>query len=130
MPESRFEPVALPELPFSANLQAHCLSCEDAWEDYPWGEIVYKVGSKIFTFLGVNGALNGVTVKATLEDADFLCQLPHIERARYVGKYGWVSVKVEDEPAYEHARELIAMSYELVRKRPKRASGAQGNRHV
>jgi predicted DNA-binding protein (MmcQ/YjbR family) len=119
MPESRFPAVELPDTPYARDLQTYCLAFDDAWEDYPWGEIVYKVGTKIFTFMGIGGGMTGVTVKSTPDDADFLCQLPHIERARYIGKHGWVSVKVEDEASWLHARELIATSYDLVHKRPR-----------
>lgn len=115
MPESRFPPVALPETPFSRELQRYCLSFEGAWEDYPWGDIVYKVGGRIFCFLGIGGGMAGVTVKATHEDADALCQLPHIEPARYIGRHGWVSVAIEDAAVLGQAFDLIAESYRLVR---------------
>jgi predicted DNA-binding protein (MmcQ/YjbR family) len=115
MPESRFPPVALPENMLAHELQRFCLSLDGAWEDYPWGDIVFKVGTKMFAALGVTGALGSLTVKATLEDQDALVQLPHIEKARYVGKHGWITVTLSDEATLAHAFDLIAESYHLVR---------------
>jgi len=103
------------------DLQRFCLSFEGAWEDYPWGDIVYKVGSKIFCFLGIGEGMAGVTVKATQDDADALCQLPHIERARYIGRHGWVTVQIEDEGTLGQAFDLIDASYRLVRGNRRRA---------
>jgi predicted DNA-binding protein (MmcQ/YjbR family) len=120
MPDSRFPPVELPDTPVARELQRFCLSFEGAWEDYPWGDVVYKVGSKIFCFLGFlggNSGLAGVTVKATQDDADALCHLPHIDRARYIGRHGWVSVSIEDEGVLGQAFDLIDASYQLVRGR-------------
>ncbi|HLF76754.1 MAG TPA: MmcQ/YjbR family DNA-binding protein [Dehalococcoidia bacterium] len=112
MSESRFPPVALPDTPFAKELQTHCLSFDGAWEDYPWGDIVYKVGKKMFAAIG--GSPVSVTIKATPDDASVLTQMPNIERARYVGQYGWVTVSVADEATLDMAQDLIAASYDLV----------------
>ena len=119
VPESRFPFVELPSHPLAKQLQAYCLSFDGAWEDYPWGDIVYKVGAKMFAATGPSLPVE-FTVKATRDDADVLVQLPHISRARYIGQHGWVTVHVEDEAALEQAKDLIASSYKLVAPRKRR----------
>ncbi|HWC28527.1 MAG TPA: MmcQ/YjbR family DNA-binding protein [Dehalococcoidia bacterium] len=115
MPESRFPRVELPESRLAQELQRHCLTFEGAWEDYPWGDVVYKTGTKMFAGLGVHEGVASITLKATLEDQDALVQLPHIEKARYVGLQGWITVTVADDESLAHAIDLVAESYRLVR---------------
>lgn len=126
MTESRFPPVALPDSPFAADLKRYCLDLPDAWEDYPWGDIVYKVGSKMFAATGPDLPLT-VTVKAQPEDAEELIEFPHISTAPYIGRHGWVSVVIEDEAALDQALALVHMSYDLVRRggSRKRQRGAE-----
>ena len=121
--ESRFPPVELPDHPYARELKAYCLDLPDAWEDYPWGDVVYKVGTKMFVGLGTTEPVS-VTVKATPEDAAVLVQMPHISVAPYVGRYGWVTVAIEDDDALDQAMALISMSYDLVKE-----GGSRKRRH-
>ncbi len=92
-----------------------------AVEDHPWGETVFKVGGKIFIFLGCPPG-RSVTVKARTEDLDGLLQLSNVQPAAYIGRYGWVRVAVDDDASLGLALDLLDQSYEQVRsKLPKRA---------
>lgn len=104
---------------FAERLKAHCTAKDGAWEDHPWGDFVYKVGKKLFVGIGEDEPVR-VTVKAAPEDLDGLLTLPFIERAAYVGRYGWITVTISDEEQLELALDLIDTSYTLVRGKRKR----------
>lgn len=91
----------------------------DAVEDHPWGETVFKVRGKIFTFLSPPDRA-ALTVKADPDELEALLSMPFVERAPYVGRYGWIRVTVEDEEGLALALELIETSYGLIRKPKKR----------
>jgi predicted DNA-binding protein (MmcQ/YjbR family) len=125
MPESRHPPVALPDEPFVSDVQAYCLAFDGAYEDYPWGEVVYKVGAnKMFAAIGGRAGLH-LTVKATPADAEVLVQLPGIEKAAYIGRWGWVTLTIMDAATWSQARELIAQSYALVAPKRRRKPGSR-----
>jgi predicted DNA-binding protein (MmcQ/YjbR family) len=120
---AHFPPVPLPDSPFAADIQACCVALDGAYEDYPWGQVAYKVGTKMFAaFSGLPvDATNPLrlTLKATLDDQAALVQFSHIEPASYVGRYGWITVRITGPDTLAHALELIEQSYALVA--PKRA---------
>ena len=93
-------------------LRAHCMAKDGATEDYPWGDVVWKVKGKLFAGTGQTGV--SVTVKATLDKQAALIQHPDIEVAKYVGKYGWVTVNLRSSETLELALELIDESYDAV----------------
>ena len=92
---SRYPPVLLPDSDYARALQAHCLALDGAWEDYPWGDVVFKVGAKMFAATGASLPVR-VTVKATKDDAAVLAGLPIVAPARYIGRHGWVTITVAE----------------------------------
>src|SRR5262245_26101823 len=116
---SRFPSVPPPPSRFFPALREVCLSRPGAWEDYPWGETVYKAGKKIFaSFHQPEGGDLRVGLKATLEDQAALVLMPGIERAAYIGRHGWITATVSDEASFELVRDLTLASYALVKNPP------------
>jgi predicted DNA-binding protein (MmcQ/YjbR family) len=99
-------------------LWEHCAAKPEAVEDHPWGDTVFKVKGKIFAFLSDPASPDvGVTLKPDGEELDALLGLPFIRKAAYVGRFGWVSVSIENEESLELALSLIDDSYDIVSKR-------------
>ena len=75
-------------------LRALDLSLPEATEQETWGEATFRVRGKIFVTIGSSG--EGAGVKATLCDQAALVALypEAFSVARYVGRYGWVSVNL------------------------------------
>jgi predicted DNA-binding protein (MmcQ/YjbR family) len=99
--------------PYFRALWKHCAAKPEAVEDHPWGETVFKVGGKVFAFLGSPDA-SRVTVKVAPDQIDGLLALPFIQRSPYIGRYGWLSVTVADDDALALAHELVDGSYETI----------------
>ena len=82
-------------------LLAHCLAKPGAWEDEPWeGDVVAKVGSKIFAFLGAGApsgqpAPSGSSAALPREAADeWLLRYPDDASVMpYIGRFGWNSLR-------------------------------------
>lgn len=92
-----------------ARLQRHSLDKPGAVEEYPWGDVAWKVRGKLFAVTGQGAA--GVTVKASLEDQAVLVQHRAIRIAPYVGRFGWVSIEIDDAETLALACKLIDESY-------------------
>ena len=103
-------------------LVAYCLAKPGAVEDEPWeGDVVAKVGGKIFAFLGGGGL--GVKCGATEDEAaELRHRYPeHVTVMPYIGRHGWNSVRVDGTIPDEELRELVDESYAaIVAKLPKR----------
>ena len=110
-----------------AALRKAALAAPGAWEDHPWGETVYKVGKKIFIFLGVDkgdGALH-LTVKLPDSAEAALTMFSFCAPTGYgLGKSGWVSstfARGEDVPL-PMLLEWMEESYRAVApKKPRKA---------
>jgi predicted DNA-binding protein (MmcQ/YjbR family) len=99
------------------------LSLPEAYEDEPWGFPVFKVrDNRMFAWMIVREEALEVTVKLTPEEREVAQLLPYVSRARYVGRYGWISAQVTDEESLDCALEWLRESYWL--KAPAELRGA------
>ena len=97
-------------------LVAYCLAKPGAWQDEPWeGDLVAKVGSKIFAFLG-SGSSVGLKCGRTREVADeWLQRYPDDASVMpYIGRSGWNTLRVGGAIPDDELREAIDASYHAV----------------
>lgn len=97
---------------------AYCLGRAGAWQDEPWeGDIVVKVGPKIFAFFGSADARSiGLKCGQTREEADeWLARYPDDAFVMaYIGRSGWNTLNVDGAIPTEELREAIDASYDAV----------------
>lgn len=92
-------------------VRAHCLAKPGAVQDEPWpGDHAWKVGGKIFAM----GGEGKVSVKSTPDKQSVLIQHPHISVASYVGRFGWVTIEIEDAETLALTLDLVDESYDMV----------------
>ena len=108
-----------------AEMLAYCLAKPGAWQDEPWdGDVVGKVGSKIFVFLGADEAATiGLKCGATGEAADeWLARYPHDASVMaYIGRSGWNSLRIGGAIPDDEILEAVDASYDaVVAKLPKK----------
>jgi predicted DNA-binding protein (MmcQ/YjbR family) len=96
-------------------LLAYCLSKPGAYQDEPWeGDVVAKVGGKIFSFNG--DATLGVKCGRDAEEAAELRErYPNdVTVMAYIGRFGWNTVHIDGAVPDEELLELIDASYDAV----------------
>jgi predicted DNA-binding protein (MmcQ/YjbR family) len=90
------------------------LSLPGAWEDHPWGEVVVKVGKKIFVFLGMPETSTGCGVKLR-ESHEEALGIDGAEPSGYgLGKAGWVNVPFGRSPSVGVICDWVEESYRTV----------------
>lgn len=109
----------------SDELLAYCLAKPGAWQDEPWeGDVVMKVGGKIFAFLGSGpGSTVGIKCGRTREEADeWLRRYPtDVSVMAYIGRSGWNTLRIDGAIPDEELLEAIDASYDaVVSKLPKK----------
>jgi predicted DNA-binding protein (MmcQ/YjbR family) len=97
----------------STRFRRLALSFPETYEDSPWGHPVFKVGNnKMFATMGDDEPLR-VTLKLSADERQVALELPFVEIAAYVGRYGWITATVTDEETLEAALEWLRDSYYL-----------------
>ena len=105
-------------------LLAYCLAKPGAWQDEPWeGDVVAKVGGKIFAFLGSGDTGIGLKCGAGRDAADeWLARYPADASVMpYIGRSGWNTLATSGAIPADELLEAIDASYEaVVRKLPRK----------
>jgi predicted DNA-binding protein (MmcQ/YjbR family) len=106
-------------------LLAYCLAKPGAWPDEPWeDDVVAKVGSKIFAFLGsAPGTTVGLKCGPTRELAnEWLLRYPEDASVMaYIGRSGWNTLQANGAIPDDELYEAIDASYDaVVAKLPKK----------
>jgi predicted DNA-binding protein (MmcQ/YjbR family) len=116
--------VAAPVADIQAQLRDFALSLPGAWEDFPWGERVAKVGKKVFVFFGHDDETEPslVTVKLVESHGHALAMKGAAPTGYGLGRSGWVNVPVQGKGVTaELLFDWIEESYRIVA--PKRLLG-------
>jgi predicted DNA-binding protein (MmcQ/YjbR family) len=100
-------------------VRGFCLSFLQSRESLQWGETLCfkcgaKVGGKIFAMLSLDAVPPTLTLKTTPERFLELIEIEGIVRARYVGRYHWVTLERLDVLRRAELEELISASYSMV----------------
>ncbi|HRI63106.1 MAG TPA: MmcQ/YjbR family DNA-binding protein [Polyangium sp.] len=92
-----------------------CLELPESTEVEAWGHPTFRVKDKIFASAG---AMNGewtLGMKTTHEmQAGLVATDPRFTVAAYVGKHGWVSMRVDDDIDWNQVRALVVESYRMI----------------
>jgi predicted DNA-binding protein (MmcQ/YjbR family) len=97
----------------------YCLTFPKSRESLQWGETLCfkagaKVGGKIFAMLSLDAVPPSLTLKTTPERFLDLIEIEGIVRARYVGRYHWITLERLDVLSLGELKALISSSYELI----------------
>jgi predicted DNA-binding protein (MmcQ/YjbR family) len=106
--------VALTPSKAAEKIRALALSFPQSYEDEPWGHPVFKVGdNRMFASMWEEEGRIRLTVKLSAEEREIAHLFPFVSRARYVGRYGWITADVTDQESLEAALEWLRESYWL-----------------
>jgi predicted DNA-binding protein (MmcQ/YjbR family) len=108
------ETMKIQHVPYGQRIRELALSFPETYEDWPWGHPVFKVGdNRMFASMSDGEPSVSLTVKLTPEEREIALHMPNVEVARYVGRYGWITVQVDDAESLENALEWLRESYWL-----------------
>ncbi len=110
-------------------LKKHAADKDGAWEDHPWGETVYKVGRKVFVFMGHADGSFGMSCKLPDSSEAAITMFSFASPTPYgLGRSGWVSARFErtDDVPCDLLKQWIDESYTAIA--PKRKSATRRRR--
>lgn len=101
-----------------------CLALPDTKETLTWGHPHFRVGEKIFCGYGHEDGKASIGFKVTMDHQDALIMRDGFRIAKYVGRYGWVTMDITGTTDWREIETLIHESFELIA--PKRLLAKHG----
>jgi predicted DNA-binding protein (MmcQ/YjbR family) len=95
-------------------LRKICLALPDTKETLIWGHPHFRVGEKIFCGYGHEDGKASIGFKVTMDDQDALIMRDGFRIAKYVGRYGWVTMDLTQSADWGEVEDLVHESYELI----------------
>jgi predicted DNA-binding protein (MmcQ/YjbR family) len=104
------------DAPFHDRLLAIVSRLPGAYEDRPWGSVHCKVAEKIFVGWGSDeDGTTSIGFKTTLDLQAMLVKGdPRFTIAKYVGKHGWVDMRLGRKPNWAEVEQFITESYRMI----------------
>ena len=91
-----------------------CLALPDTKETLTWGHPHFRVGEKIFCGYGHEDGKASIGFKVTMDHQDALIMRDGFRIAKYVGRYGWVTMDITRTTDWREVEELVHESFELI----------------
>lgn len=92
-----------------------CLELPEATELETWGHPTFRVREKIFASAGAEGGVWSFGMKTSHEmQAGLVATDSRFSVAAYVGKHGWISMRVDDDIDWNQVRALVVESYRMI----------------
>ena len=100
--------------PFFSKLRKICLDLPDTKLTMTWGAPHFRVANKIFCGSGEEDGVFTIGFKLEKPHAARVLKDPRFSVAPYVGKHGWVHMKVTRAKDLGEVRRYVEESYELI----------------
>ena len=103
-------------------LRKICSQLPDAIETVTFGHPTFQVKGKTFAVFELYKGAFGLALKVEMNLQGVFLKDPRFYRTPYIGKYGWVTLRMESRPLdWKEVGELVRGSYGLVLKKAARA---------
>jgi predicted DNA-binding protein (MmcQ/YjbR family) len=101
--------------PMHDRLLAIVKTLPGAYEDRPWGSVHCKVNGKIFVGWGRDDGEMSLGFKTSKPlQAMLVASDARFTVAKYVGKHGWVDMRLGARPNWAEVEQFIADSYRMI----------------
>lgn len=98
-----------------ARFRKICLELPEATEVDAWGHPTFRVKNKIFASAGAERGVWSFGMKTTPEMQAGLVECDRrFSIAAYVGKHGWIDMRVDDVIDWNQVRALVVESYRMI----------------